>query len=131
MLDLAPRFQQCVSSARAEENGHANASTSAEDVDDEDFAKGAARLFVELGEAYTAMIASGNIEKSACSVQQSLTIWLSRGLLFWLFDPLTVKTLNFRNLTISRIDIRRLTNLFNLQNVTLSLRVPVLRSSME
>ena len=60
VLDLAPRFERCVINARAEENGHAEVSTSTENgVDDEDFAKGTARLFVELGEAYTAMIASG------------------------------------------------------------------------
>ena len=62
VMELAPRFQHCVNNARAEENGQAGASTSEGAVDDEEFAKGAARLFVELGESYTAMIASGDLQ---------------------------------------------------------------------
>ena len=59
VLELLPRFERCVRSSQAEASGK-----DAEDTDDEDFAKGAARLFVELGEAYTTMVASGQYSQT-------------------------------------------------------------------
>ena len=58
MLALLPRFERCVRASQAEASGQINGANN-DDTDDEDFVKGCARLFAELGESYTNMIASG------------------------------------------------------------------------
>lgn len=53
-----PRFHVCLQQALAERNGSAGAPES-EHNDGEEDAKGMARLFAEVGEAYTGLIAEG------------------------------------------------------------------------
>jgi len=60
VIELIPRFALSARVARAEAAGQStNDIQGADAADDEDTIKGMARLFVEIGEAFTAMIATG------------------------------------------------------------------------
>lgn len=68
VMALRPRFSIAAQKARAEK-GQGQYTGNAQDVeDDEESVKGMARLFAELGEAYTALIATG--AKAACYATQ-------------------------------------------------------------
>ena len=60
MLELLPRFSACVHTACAHAEGReACGGAASDEEEDEETAKGMARLFAEVGEAYTGLIASG------------------------------------------------------------------------
>ena len=59
MLQLRPRFQQAMAKCLKDPDG---------EPDEADTAKGIARLWVEIGEAYSSLIASG--ERSLCTASQ-------------------------------------------------------------
>ncbi len=64
VIGLIPRFALSVRVARAEAAGQpTDAIPGADTADDEDTMKGMARLFAEIGEACTVMIASGDLPK--------------------------------------------------------------------
>lgn len=56
-MQLLPRFARAAEQGRAAALGHHAADD--EEEEDEETAKGIARLFAEVGEAYTALIATG------------------------------------------------------------------------
>ncbi|KAI7846036.1 hypothetical protein COHA_000403 [Chlorella ohadii] len=62
VMALKPRFHVCLQQALAERNG--NTAPEGEHNDSEEDAKGMARLFAEVGEAYTALIAEGGPQVS-------------------------------------------------------------------
>ena len=57
VISLTPRFAKSCQVTRAEAQGISAAGS--EDEEDEDTMKGMARLFAEIGEAFTSMIAMG------------------------------------------------------------------------
>ncbi|KAI3438282.1 hypothetical protein D9Q98_000717 [Chlorella vulgaris] len=63
VMALKPRFHVCLQQALAERNG--GAGPEGEHDDGEEDAKGMARLFAEVGEAYTGLIAEGGPQVSA------------------------------------------------------------------
>ncbi|PSC72289.1 transportin-3 isoform X1 [Micractinium conductrix] len=64
VMALKPRFHVCLQQAIAERNGSSGAPEGDHDDSEED-AKGMARLFAEVGEAYTGLIAEGGPQVSA------------------------------------------------------------------
>lgn len=56
---LRPRFSVAAQKAQAEKDQRQYTGNGVEEEDDEESTKGMARLFAELGEAYTALIATG------------------------------------------------------------------------
>ena len=61
VISLTPRFARSSQIARAEAQGQSVAELPGDGEDDEDTMKGMARLFAEIGEAFTSMIALGEI----------------------------------------------------------------------
>eukprot|EP00887_Chlorella_sp_A99_P006855 scaffold2.g6855.t1 len=59
VMALRPRFHICLQQALAERAGHEYTGGGGEHEDSEETAKGMARLFAEVGEAYTGLIATG------------------------------------------------------------------------
>lgn len=60
VISLTPRFARSAQLARVEAQGQSTAGLpGADEEDDEDTMKGMARLFAEVGEAFTSMIAQG------------------------------------------------------------------------
>ena len=75
VINLTPRFARSVHIARLEAQGQSVAGVpGADEEDDEDTMKGMARLFAEIGEAYTTMIAQGKCVGRRAAVIDS---WLA------------------------------------------------------
>lgn len=56
VMELLPQFNRSVQAAQARQEGKGDDN---DDDDDQETTKGIARLFAEVGEAYTTLIASG------------------------------------------------------------------------